>query len=154
MDQTNIKLVEELQEDGRQSNRMLAKKLGISEGTVRKRIRDLRSSDLVRITAVPNLQELGFDFVCVMGLQIRLAQIEQISEQLARSPNVYYLSNVTGRYDLIAILLFHKARELDDFVAKTISAMPAVLGTETFVCMNIIKSPWQQALNVADLLKA
>ena len=153
MDQTNLKLMQELQEDGRRSNRVLAKALGVSEGTVRKRIRDLRGKDLVRIVAVPNLHNMGFEFICIMGLQVRLSEIQQVSEQLAQYPNVYYLSNVTGRYDLMAILLFHNAREMDDFVREAISAMPAIHGTETFVSMNIVKSPWRQALNVAELLR-
>ena len=83
MDHTNLKLMEELQEDGRRSNRVLARALGISEGTVRKRIRDLRSRDLARIVAVPNLHNMGFEFICIMGLQVRLAEIQQVSEQLA-----------------------------------------------------------------------
>ncbi len=154
LDQTDIKLIEELREDGRQSNRILARKLGVSEGTVRRRIKELRSRDLVRITAVPNYKNLGFDFVCIMGLEVKLDELEQVGKQLSKCPNVYYLSNVTGHFDLVAILLFHKANDLNDFVHETISVMPGVLRTESFVSMNIVKSPWQQAPGVAELLKS
>lgn len=152
MDQLNLRLIDELQADGRQSNRVLAKKLGVSEGTVRKRINDLRKQKLIRIAAVPDLRQLGFQFICIMGLEVKLSELEQVSEQLAKCPNVYFLTNVTGHFDLVAILIFHAAHELDGFVRGTISVMPAVTRTETFVSMNIVKSPWGSAQNITDLL--
>ena len=154
LDATDIKLIEELQEDARQSNRILARKVGVSEGTIRRRIKELRSRDLVGITAVPNYRNLGFEFICIMGLEVELDELEEAGKKLANCPNVYYLSTVTGHYDLIAILLFHKANDLNDFVRETISTMPGVLRTETFVSMNIVKSPWQQAPGVSDLPKS
>lgn len=152
LDQTNVRLIEELQRDGRQSNRVLAKKLGVSEGTIRKRIKDLRTKDLLRVAAVPNLHNLGFDFICIMGFEVKLDELQRVSEQLARCPNVYFLTNVTGHFDMVAILLFRKAQELNDFVRNTISTMPAILRTETFVSMNILKSPWESAGSAVDLL--
>ena len=54
LDSVDQKLIQALQADGRQSNVELAKLLGLSESTVRKRIKALVSKNIIRLTAVPN----------------------------------------------------------------------------------------------------
>lgn len=154
LDKIGRELIQELQKDGRQGNRGLARKLGVSEGTIRKRVRDLRSKNIIRIAAVPNPCQLGCDFVCIMGLEVKLSDLRQVGEELAKSPNVYYLTHVTGHFDLMAILLFHTSQELADFIQEKISTMPGIVTTETFVNMDIIKSPWADGLDIAEILKS
>jgi DNA-binding Lrp family transcriptional regulator len=60
-------------------------------------------------------------------------------EELARCENVCYLSFVTGRYDMIAIVVTRSPDELAQFVKKEISAIPGIVRTESFVNIEIIK---------------
>lgn len=152
LDKIDREIIQELQKDGRQSYREIARKLRVAEGTVRGRVRHLRNENIMKIAAVLDPGRLGYNFVCVMGLEVRLANLEQVGDKLAESPHVYYLTHATGHFDLIAILLFHVAQELADFIRENVSKMPGVTRTETFVSMNIIKSPWADALDVAELL--
>ena len=151
LDKIDQKIIQELQEDGRKSYREIARKLCVTEGTIRARVRNLRSDNILKITAVLDPSKLGYDFVCIMGLEVRLTDLEQIGDKLAQSPNVYYLSDTTGHFDLVAILLFHTAQELADFVRGTLSKMPGVIKTDTFVNMNIRKNPWANQLDIASL---
>ena len=48
IDQTDCKIIELLQEDGRMPNTMIAKKLGISEATVRSRLNRLTKKNTFR----------------------------------------------------------------------------------------------------------
>jgi Lrp/AsnC family transcriptional regulator for asnA, asnC and gidA len=151
LDKFNQKLIQELQNDGRTSNRVLARKLGVSEGTIRKRIGDLRSKNIIKIAAQPDPRKLGCQFICIMGLEVKLADLHAVGEELAQCPNVYYLAHVTGIFDLMAILLFRNSEGLADFIRNKISRIPSVLKTQTFVNMNIVKSPWAEALDVMSL---
>jgi len=60
IDKLDRKLIEELQKDGRESYTELAGKLGITEGTVRKRVRNLVDRGIMKIVAVTNASELGY----------------------------------------------------------------------------------------------
>jgi len=139
MDQIDRDLIVELQKDGRCSFVELAEILHVSEATVRNRVRRLLSNDVVKVTAVPNLQKLGYQFVGIVGIQVRLAELHSIVEKLMLHANVCYLVNVTGRYDLIGIIVTKSAREFADFIENTVSIIPGVDRTETFVSLNVFK---------------
>lgn len=136
------KLIKELQKDGRQTYVELGKTLGVVEGTVRKRVKDLTDKKILKIVAVPNLSELGYTCMNVMALQVRMADLRTVADALSQKPNVCHLAFVTGRYDLIAIIVTRSPQELSRFIEDEISAIPSILRTETFVELDIIKGGW------------
>ena len=105
VDELDRKLMMELQKSGRQSWLDIARPLGVVEGTVRKRVKDLLDSNIMKIVAVPNLRRLGYNFISIMGLQVRMVDLGKVAEDLAQKPNVCYLAFVTGRYDLMAVIM-------------------------------------------------
>ena len=132
-------LILELQKSGRQSYVELAKLLFVTETTARNRVKHLLDKGIIKIAAMPNLEVLGYSFMGIVGLQVRLADLRKVAEELAENANVSYLANVTGRYDLIAIVVTKSSREFADFIENVTSAIPSILRTETFVNLNIYK---------------
>ena len=93
---------------------------------------------------MPNPRELGYNFISIMGLQVRMADLRKVADDLAQKPNVCYLAFVTGTYDLMAIIMTRSSEELSRFIETEISAISSILRTETFVNLDIIKggAPW------------
>jgi len=143
LDKLDQKLVRELQKNGRRNYTELAKMLGVSEGTIRNRVRTLEKRGLLKITAVLNLEELGYKFINIIGMQVTVADLQRLGETLAQKSNVYYVSFVIGRYDLLIITMFRTSQELSDFL-KYISSIPSIIRTETFLNLEIIKKPWAE----------
>lgn len=139
IDALDRKLIEELQENGREAYIDLARKLGVVEGTIRKRVKHLLDRDIIKIVAVPNVRKLGYGFVGIMGLQVRMEDLRKVADSLVNNQHVCYLTFVAGSYDLIAIILTRSPEELAQFVEKEISAIPSILRTETFINLDIIK---------------
>ena len=139
IDDIDRELIVELQEDGRRSYVELAEHLHISEATARSRVKRLLARDLLKVTAVPNLSELGFQFVSIVGIQVRLRDLKSIVDELKRHPAVSYLVNVTGHYDLIGIIVTRSSREFADFIESTVSIIPGIDRTESFVSLRVIK---------------
>ncbi|HAJ00941.1 MAG TPA: Lrp/AsnC family transcriptional regulator, partial [Dehalococcoidia bacterium] len=54
MDELDRRIISLLQMDGRASNAKIAREVGVSEGTVRRRLRRLIQEDVVKVIAVPN----------------------------------------------------------------------------------------------------
>jgi len=142
IDGLDLKLIQELQKNGRKSYITLAKILGVVEGTIRKRVKDLLKKNIIRLVALPNVHHLGFNFISVMGLEVKMGDLRKVADSLAQKPNVCYLAFVTGRYDLIAIIVSRSPEELSRFIEKEISAIPSILRTETFVNLDVIKGQW------------
>jgi Lrp/AsnC family transcriptional regulator for asnA, asnC and gidA len=151
IDELDRRLIQELQKKGRRGYVDLAKMLGVVEGTVRKRVKNLQDRNIIKIVAVPNPRALGYNFLNIMGLQVRLADLRKVADELARKPNVCYLAFVTGRYDLMAIVMTQAPEQLANFIENEISALPSVLRTETFVNLDVIKGEWL-GLDITQLI--
>jgi Lrp/AsnC family transcriptional regulator for asnA, asnC and gidA len=154
VDKLAQQIIQELQGDARQSFREIGRKLKVSEGTVRNRVRSLVSNKTMRISALPNPGKMGLNFVCVMCIEVRAGSAESVEQRLIKSPNVYYLCGCTGTYDVIGILMFHAPSEFDNFVRSVIANIPEITRTSTFVVMHVSRSPWEHNLDVAELGKA
>ncbi len=136
------KLIIELQKDGRTGYTDLARRLGVSEATIRRRLRRLLDRKLIRIVAEPNLSALGYGFMSMIGMQVKMSDLRKVADTLAKEPNVCHLAFVTGRYDLVALVVGRSHKDLANFMEKTISVIPSILRTETFVNLAIIKGEW------------
>lgn len=139
IDKLDQRLILELQEDGRSAYLELAKVLNVAEGTVRNRFKKLVDKAVIKVTAIPDLDKLGYSFMGIVGMQVRLSDLRAVAEQLCRQPNVCYLVNVTGRYDFLAIVLAKSSKEFAYFMENVVSGIPNIIRTETFVALNIYK---------------
>jgi Lrp/AsnC family transcriptional regulator for asnA, asnC and gidA len=154
LDELGQKIIGELQEDARQSFREIGRKLKVSEGTVRNRVKGLVKSNTMKISAVPNPQQLGLNFMCIMCIEVKVGSAVKVEQRLIQSPNVYYLCGCTGTYDIIGVFVFHTPADFDEFVKDVIASVPDIVRTTTFVVMHVSRSPWEHNLDVAALMKA
>lgn len=154
LDELALKIIGELQGDARQSFREIGRKLNVSEGTVRNRVKGLVTSDTMRISAIPNPEKLGLNFMCIMCIEVKVGTAEKVEHVLIQSPNVYYMGGCTGTYDVIGIFIFHTPAEFDEFVKDVIANVPDIVRTTTFVVMHVSRSPWEHNMDIAALKKA
>jgi DNA-binding Lrp family transcriptional regulator len=143
VDEMDIKIIAELQKDGRQSNTDLAKKLSVVEGTIRRRINALHKNDILKITAQPNPRAIGYNLICDMLIKVEPKLLRRVANALEAKLNVGYLAFIAGRYDVLAVIMARSSEELSDFIEKEINTIPGVLGTETYLNLDIIKGAWQ-----------
>ncbi len=139
LDKLDQDIILELQKDGRQSYADLSRMLGVTETTVRNRVKNLVEEGIIKISALPDLEALGYGFISIVGMQVQLADLRNVATKLIKHPNVCYLANVTGRYEFVAIIVTKTSREFADFMEKVVSAIPSIMRTETFVNLNIYK---------------
>ena len=135
LDDTDMRIAHMLGEDGRLSNRELARRLGISEGSVRQRLGRLLSSGALKIAAQANLEQQPEAFLAIVGVKIDGRRLTDCAERIARLPSVLTTMIVTGRHDLMAIILAPSRQTLVDFVTNELSGVPGVLDSETSVVL-------------------
>ena len=79
LDPVDCEMIALLQKDGRIPNTEIAKKLGISEATVRTRLNRLIAEEYIQIVAVSNPLKLGFDIVGIIRIQVDIKKIKRIT---------------------------------------------------------------------------
>ena len=60
MDDLDIRIISMLQDDGRASNAGIAREVGISEATVRRRLKRLFQDEFIRVSALRNPGKMGY----------------------------------------------------------------------------------------------
>ena len=151
LDELGQKIIKELQSDARQSFREIGRNLDVSEGTVRNRVKALLKTNTMKISAIPNPEKLGLNFICIMGIEVKVGSAEHVEALLVKCPNVYFLCGCTGNIDIMGIFVFRSPSEFDAFVKDVIAKIPEIVRTSTFVVMHISRSPWEHNLDVAEL---
>jgi Lrp/AsnC family transcriptional regulator for asnA, asnC and gidA len=144
VDLVDMQIIRILQEDGRASNVQIARQVGVSEATVRKRLDRLVSEGVVRITAVPDAGRVGLATVTFIAMDIDLSQLDRIADQLTRLPEVRTIYYTTGESDLILEAWFSSSDELLRFLTHRIASIPGIQRTATSHVLRTMKdgSTW------------
>lgn len=154
IDEIDTNIIHELQVDARKSYLVVGNKIGTSEGTVRNRLQKLLHFGVIKLKAVLNPTTIGFNFVCVIGLEIAIDKINEAGAILAEDPHIIYLAGCTGAFDLIGILIFQNSSEFDHLLKEHIAKLPGIKKSQTFVNMNLIKAPWTDDIDIKKLIES
>ena len=139
MDEMDHRLITELAKYARQSSAELARKLSISETTVRRRIQHLEEQGIITCTVSLDPGKLGYHIIAIIALEVDLSSIDKISESLSLCPNVRYVSLCTGNHDIFIGAWFHSSGELTKFVKDYLAQVPGIRKSETFVILDVKK---------------
>ena len=153
IDDLDLSIIQILEQDGRKNYTDIAKQLGVVEGTVRKRVKSLVDNRVISIRATPNPREIGFNVIAVMGLQVQISALRHVAQILESKPHVQWLSFVSGRYDLMAIVIQKSTEDLSKFIENEISAIPSIVRTETFVNLDIVKGLLADTVPLIETIK-
>lgn len=139
LDQLDRRLIRELQTDARQSNVELARKVGRTEGAVRRRINALLSSRAFRIVAVGDPDLLGLHTHAVIGLRTELDKIEEVATALAAMRELSYVYETTGQFDIIIVGFFASNDQMREFLTRKLAKLSGITDTDTFLVMRTVK---------------
>ena len=91
LDQIDCQMIELLQKDGRIPNTEIAKKLGMSEATVRSRLNRLIEEEYIQIVAVSNPIKLGFKIVGILRIKVDINKIESVTKELSKLQSIWFV---------------------------------------------------------------
>lgn len=148
IDQTDCKIIELLQKDGRMPNTMIAKKLGISEATVRSRLNRLIKEEYIQIVAVSNPLKLGFEIVGMLKINTEPDKIDHVSQELSKIKQIWYIAHTTGSADIYAEFNAKSIEDLNQFLSQEAHKIDGLIKTETSLVLKYIKRryDWKTAM--------
>ena len=139
IDATYEKIAQLLGEDAQQTSEQLAKKLNISSATVRRRLKKLTSSGLLRFIGVIDPVKFGLLLAALIALDVSHDRLESTLDWLAEQPEVRWVSTSTGQFDIVAIAWFRSTDGLSEFMTKELSKLRGLNNSETFICLDVKK---------------
>jgi len=131
-----MKVLSELTRDASISVPQLSKKLNVNASVLYSRIKRLSKRNLIKkFTVIVNESMLGIGVVATVGITRDPKLKHSIHAEILKISQVRYLSEVTGRFDMIVAVNTRTLEELHNIVIERIGKIEGIQNTETFVEM-------------------
>lgn len=132
-------IVEKLARDARISNRAIAAELGVTEGTIRTRIKRLQKEGLIQFTVVTDFRMAGSPNLCMLGIDADPSHVSELARSLSEIPEITCVITLLGRYSLLVMGLFSNIEQLNDLITDRIRPLPGVQRVETSISVHNLK---------------
>ena len=132
IDKNNLAIIKHLR-NGRKSYKKIAEDLCVSENTVRARVQKLIDEGVLKISGLVNPESMDGHRVVIVGVKLQSMDLVKKGEAFSNLKGVVAVSVVTGRFDLILIVLLKPGFGLLEFYTEEVSKISDVQSVETFV---------------------
>ena len=138
LDDTDKRIIARLNENGRESNNQIARELGVSEGTIRNRIKRLTDEGHLAVSGHVNPDSIPGKELVTLGANVaRTKDLCLIAEEVFKLEGVQSVYITSGRFDLMVEVWLDVKFGLIDFLSKRLAAVEGIVSTESFL---VVKS--------------
>lgn len=143
LDAASVKILAELQKNGRISSNDLAEKIGMSASPCWRRQKDLEENGyIVRYTALLDRRKLGLSVVCLLHVSLsRHAEgvVEQFEHTMRLRPEVVECYETTGSSDYMVKVIVADMDAYHDFLHNVLVKLGGVSQVNTSVVLREVK---------------
>ena len=116
----------------------LSKKWGVTDATIRNRIKRLKNSGVMDMIMVLNPFKVGYNTFAVIGIKIEIdADPDQVVATLHSIPGVTNVIMVAGRYDIFVHYVCQNMETYRVFVSETLRKVPGIANVESFLGLDL-----------------
>lgn len=132
-DELDRKLLDMLRSDARKSFIEIAKELGVSEATVRRRVKRLVDSGVIRRFTIELGRSGGANAITLVAVEPG-AQIQEIAGRIKAIDGVERIYEITGQYDMAIFVHGDGIADVNSTIDR-IRSMDGVVGTNTIIIL-------------------
>ena len=150
LDATDLRIIEQLREDGRASFRSVAEVLGVNESTVRRRFESMRERGCAWVLTLVAASALGFESELILNISVSPSRLDAVAHELATYVGVRYLA-ATLDCSLICEVIMPSTQDVYDFVTQGLGKIDGVLGWAANVELltlrrGFLETPWWKSM--------
>lgn len=137
MDDTDKEILEILKKDSRKSFIDIGKRLKLSEGAVRRRVRNLVKRGIIKSFTI----EVGYEYQLKALTFVSVdpsVPTPKVSNSLVKLNGVEAVYEITGEYDIVAIMAVHSMAQLNKCI-EGIRNIQGVKETNTMIILRSVK---------------
>ena len=139
LDELDFAILSCLQQEGRMSFTVIAKKLSVSIGTIRSRFNKLIEDGTMNIIGRVNPEKVGFQSYAQIAVYVRPATLkDNVAQRISKLPEVSFLALTSGNFDLEVDVMCRNNDHLLGFI-NAISQIEGVYQTKTTLYLKVYK---------------
>ncbi len=133
MDNLDKEILKILKDDARAGYIDIGKKVGLSEGAVRKRIKTLTDTGVIRKFTVRIGVAEGAEAIALLAVSPSYAT-QEVSKKIQKIPGVETTYEVTGEYDIVTVIGGMNVVEVNECIEK-IRRVEGIMKTNTMIVL-------------------
>jgi len=133
MDEKDKQIIKLLKDDSRASYGEIGAKVGLSEGAVRKRIKTLSDEGVIRKFTVKIGVAEGAQAITLLATN-PAHPTQEVSKKIQTIPNVETTYEVSGEYDIVAVISGMNMTEVNECIEK-IRMVEGIVKTNTMIVL-------------------
>jgi DNA-binding Lrp family transcriptional regulator len=133
MDEKDKQIVKMLKDDSRAGYGEIGAKIGLSEGAVRKRIKTLTDDGTIRKFTVKIGVAEGAQAITLLATNPAYPT-QEVSKKIQAIPNAETIYEVTGEYDIVAVISGMNVTEVNECIEK-IRRVEGIMKTNTMIVL-------------------
>lgn len=127
VDEKDLRIIEILQKDARTTYTEIAKRLRVSESTIRKRVKQLEDDGIIKgYTINVDPTKLGYNTVTILGLDVEPSKFLEAARKITELPQVKSVSTSTGDHMIMAEIWTEDGNELTRLISNEIGRIDGV----------------------------
>ena len=138
LDQTDLKIIRLLQNDGRMASSEIAKTINVPEATIRYRLKKLIDKEFIQIVAAANPIKLGFGIVACISIEAEKRQVDYVISQVEKIDRVSYIAQMTSDPNIEIETYIETINELHELLSQ-IEVIDGVMRVETAFIRRIVR---------------
>ncbi|MCZ7391811.1 MAG: Lrp/AsnC family transcriptional regulator [Candidatus Methanoperedens sp.] len=141
MDETDRKIMELLQQDGRMEDVEIARKIGVSHDTVKRRRKKLEDAGYIKIQANINPREFGYTNVFYLGIALAPGiDVRKIAEKLASRKEFFFVALSLGPTHAIVAACIAREQIVLNKLVEELRTWKEIEKIETSIIYEVLKS--------------
>jgi DNA-binding Lrp family transcriptional regulator len=140
LDSVDLRILQQLQHDARQTTKEIADKLGKSVTPVYERIKRLEEEGyILRYVALLNKDKIGKHLTAFTTVQLKehsATALRGFEKEVIRFPEVMECYHLTGQFDFLLKIAIKDMDEYNGFLMNKLATLPNVGGLETFFALS------------------
>jgi Lrp/AsnC family transcriptional regulator for asnA, asnC and gidA len=127
IDELDFKILKLLEEDGRLAFMDIAKKLRLSESTIRKRVKALKENGVIkRFTVEIDPAKIGLNTVAIVGIDVDPPKLLEVAQKLCDFKEIRCVATSTGDHMIMTEIWTKDGRELTRLISEKIGPIEGV----------------------------
>lgn len=131
LDKLSFDISRQLQ-SGRKTSKAIAEELNVSLNTVSRRIEHLTKNGILEIKGLVDTDAIPNHMLALIGINLRTRDLALRAQEISEITGVISVGVVTGRFDVIALILLNNDNDLLRFHTKELPKIQDIVFSETF----------------------
>lgn len=149
LDATDQAIVRFLSTDGRATYSEISKSVGVSIGTVRNRITQMRETGALHLNVWLDPYKVGLGIAATFLIRVEPGKLDEVIESLKPLDSTGYIAAVAGDHDLVVDAFYRDVPHLNEVLRNDIESVEGIVSVTSYLVTEI---KYDSTVNIAGLL--